>query len=87
MSRINPAQSSGVWASPACDRPDGYACWDGSTLLRSWMTHMQDNTPTAWSTRKSILVAAIVALAMLWGGYQIGKDMALRDSARQAAGK
>ncbi|WP_181358697.1 MULTISPECIES: hypothetical protein [unclassified Stenotrophomonas] len=48
---------------------------------------MQNNTSPAWSTRKSILVAAIVAFAMLCGGYQVGKDMALRDNARQAAGK
>lgn len=48
---------------------------------------MQNNTSPAWSAQKSFLVAAIVALAMLWGGYQIGKDMALRDNALQAAGK
>ncbi|WP_439450611.1 hypothetical protein [Stenotrophomonas sp. ATs4] len=46
---------------------------------------MQDNKPPVWSPQKSILVAAIVALAMLFGGYQVGKDMALRDNARQAA--
>ncbi|MGS7837863.1 hypothetical protein ACVMVB_09930 [Stenotrophomonas maltophilia] len=48
---------------------------------------MQDNKPPVWSSRKSILVAVIVALAVLFGGYQVGKDMALRDNARQAAGR
>jgi hypothetical protein len=48
---------------------------------------MQDNKPPAWSSQKSILVAAIVTLATLFGGYQVGKDMALRDNARQAAGR
>ncbi|HDS1677845.1 MULTISPECIES: hypothetical protein [Stenotrophomonas maltophilia group] len=48
---------------------------------------MQDNKPPAWSSQKAILVAAIIALAVLFGGYQIGKDMALRDNARQAAGR
>ncbi|HFF3758771.1 hypothetical protein [Stenotrophomonas forensis] len=48
---------------------------------------MQDNKPPAWSSQKSILVAATIALAVLFGGYQIGKDMALRDNARQAAGR
>ncbi|CCP13793.1 hypothetical protein SMSKK35_2893 [Stenotrophomonas maltophilia SKK35] len=48
---------------------------------------MQDNKPPAWSSQTSILVAAIIALAVLFGGYQIGKDMALRDNARQAAGR
>ncbi|AIL06505.1 hypothetical protein DP16_3798 [Stenotrophomonas maltophilia] len=33
------------------------------------------------------MVAAIIALAVLFGGYQIGKDMALRDNARQSAGR
>ncbi|HFT7412330.1 TPA: hypothetical protein ACOD9X_001136 [Stenotrophomonas maltophilia] len=48
---------------------------------------MQDNTPPVWSSQKSIMVAAIIALAVLFGGYQIGKDMALRDNARQSAGR
>ena len=48
---------------------------------------MQDNKLPVWSSQKSILVAVIVALAVLFGGYQVGKDMALRDNARQAAGK
>ncbi len=50
-------------------------------------THVQDSKPPVWSSQKSILVAVIVALAVLFGGYQIGKDMALRDNARQAAGR
>ncbi|HDS1139168.1 TPA: hypothetical protein QDZ75_003222 [Stenotrophomonas maltophilia] len=48
---------------------------------------MQDNKPPVWSSQKSIMVALIVALAVLFGGYQIGKDMALRDNALQTAGK
>ncbi|MFL0337206.1 hypothetical protein [Stenotrophomonas maltophilia] len=41
---------------------------------------MQDNKPPVWSSQKSIM-------AVLFGGYQIGKDMALRDNALQTAGK
>lgn len=48
---------------------------------------MQDNKPPVWSSQESIMVAAIIALAVLFGGYQIGKDMALRDNARQSAGR
>ncbi|WP_295567592.1 hypothetical protein [uncultured Stenotrophomonas sp.] len=48
---------------------------------------MQDNKPPVWSSQKSIMVAAIIAFPVLFGGYQIGKDMALRDNALQAAGK
>ncbi|WP_185959260.1 hypothetical protein [Stenotrophomonas maltophilia] len=59
----------------------------GGAPPRSRMTDMQDNKPPVWSSRKSILVAVIVALAVLFGGYQVGKDMALRDNARQAAGR
>lgn len=43
---------------------------------------MQEEQPSAWSPRKIISVAAIFALAMLYGGYQVGKDLALRDSAQ-----
>jgi ABC-type transporter Mla maintaining outer membrane lipid asymmetry permease subunit MlaE len=46
------------------------------------MTGMQDNQSSAWSAQKSIVIAAIIALAMLYGGYQVGKDLALRDSAQ-----
>jgi len=63
------------------------ACSAGGALPRSRTTDMQDNKPPAWSSQKSILVAATIALAVLFGGYQIGKDMALRDNARQAAGR
>ena len=43
---------------------------------------MQEKQPSTWSSRKIIPVAAIFALAMLYGGYQVGKDLALRDSAQ-----
>jgi len=33
------------------------------------------------------MFASIIALAVRFGGYQIGKDMALRDNARQSAGR
>ncbi|HEL5320845.1 TPA: hypothetical protein UOJ11_000478 [Stenotrophomonas maltophilia] len=48
---------------------------------------MQDNKPPVWSSQKSTMVAAIIALAVLFGSYQIGKDMALRDNARQSTGR
>lgn len=48
---------------------------------------MQNNRPPIWSSGKSILIAAIIALAVLFGAYNVGKDMALRDNARQSAGR
>ena len=51
------------------------------------MTHMQNNRPPVWSSQKSILIAAIIAVAVLFGAYQVGKDMALRDNARGAASR
>jgi hypothetical protein len=51
------------------------------------MTGMQNNRPPVWSSQKSILIAAIIALAVLFGAYQVGKDMALRDNARGAASR
>ncbi|WP_329841008.1 hypothetical protein [Stenotrophomonas geniculata] len=87
MSRINPAPRSGVCAPPACTHRSGGACSTGGALPRPGTTDMQDNKPPVWSSQKSIMVAAIIALAVLFGGYQIGKDMALRDNALQAAGE
>ena len=34
-----------------------------------------------------ILWSLIAAFVLFYGGYHLGKDMALRDNARQAAGK
>lgn len=48
---------------------------------------MQDNGPPVRSSQKSILVAALITLAVLYGAYHVGKDMALRDNARQPAGR
>lgn len=50
---------------------------------------MQNRKPGRWSLRRSMLVVciAVLALALFYGGYQLGRDMALRDNARQAAGR
>jgi len=46
------------------------------------MTDMPDKQASTWSPTKAISVAAVFALAILYGGYQVGKDLALRDSAQ-----
>ncbi|MBO1746397.1 hypothetical protein [Stenotrophomonas indicatrix] len=95
MRRINPAARSDACAAGHDRRrrhqlahPDHCgACWAGGTAPPSGMTDMQNNRPPAHSSGKSILIAAIIALAVLFGAYHVGKDMALRDNARQSAGR
>lgn len=65
----------------------GGACWKGGAAPLPGMTHMQNNRPPVWSSQKSILIAAIIALAVLFGAYHVGKDMALRENAQQAASR
>lgn len=48
---------------------------------------MQDSKPTSRSPLRIILWRLIAAFVLFYGGYHLGKDMALRDNARQAAGK
>jgi len=46
------------------------------------MIDMQDKQARPWGATKAIPVAAVFALALLYGGYQVGKDLALRDIAK-----
>ncbi|MEN5097025.1 hypothetical protein [Stenotrophomonas sp. TWI1409] len=48
---------------------------------------MQDSKPTPRSPLRIILWSLIAAFVLLCGGYHLGKDMALRDNARQSAGR
>ncbi|WP_181502605.1 hypothetical protein [Stenotrophomonas maltophilia] len=48
---------------------------------------MQDSKPTPRSSLSIILWSLIAAFVLFYGGYHLGKDIALRDNARQAAGK
>ncbi|HEL2977735.1 TPA: hypothetical protein UMB92_000552 [Stenotrophomonas maltophilia] len=50
-------------------------------------THMRDSKPTPRSPLRIIIWSLIAAFVLFYGGYHLGKDMALRDNARQAAGK
>ncbi|EPG2419077.1 TPA: hypothetical protein UMF74_001611 [Stenotrophomonas maltophilia] len=48
---------------------------------------MQDRKPTSRSPLRIILWSLIAAFVLFYGGYHLGKDMALRDNARQSAGR
>lgn len=48
---------------------------------------MQDRKPARWTALRIILWSLIAAFVLFYGGYHLGKDLALRDNARQAAGR
>ncbi|HDS1558857.1 TPA: hypothetical protein UMV35_000492 [Stenotrophomonas maltophilia] len=48
---------------------------------------MQDRKPARWTAPRIILWSLIAAFVLFYGGYHLGKDLALRDNARQAAGR
>jgi len=48
---------------------------------------MQDSKPTSRSPHTIILWSLIAPFVLFYGGHYLVKVMALRDNARQAAGK
>ncbi|WP_368865429.1 hypothetical protein [Stenotrophomonas maltophilia] len=48
---------------------------------------MQDRKAARWTALRIILWSLIAAFVLFYGGYHLGKDLALRDNARQAAGR
>ncbi|SFR91603.1 hypothetical protein SAMN04487782_1900 [Stenotrophomonas maltophilia] len=48
---------------------------------------MQDRKPARWTAPRIILWSLIAAFVLFYGGYHLGKDLAQRDNARQAAGR
>ncbi|WP_312707718.1 hypothetical protein [Stenotrophomonas sp.] len=48
---------------------------------------MQDRSPRPADIQRTLLWAVIAIFAVLYGGYQVGKDLALRDNAREASGR
>jgi len=50
-------------------------------------THMQDRKPTSWITPRNILLTVAAAFVLFYSGYQVGKQLALRENAQQAASR
>jgi len=48
---------------------------------------MQDRKPTSWITARNILLTVAAAFVLLYSGYQVGKQLALRENAQQAASR
>ncbi|MEW2973281.1 hypothetical protein AB1A96_15240, partial [Pseudomonas juntendi] len=67
--------------------PDTAAQAGWAAARRHGRTRMQDRKPTSRSPLRIILWSLIAAFVLFYGGYHLGKDMALRDNARQSAGR
>jgi len=48
---------------------------------------MHERKPETPAVPRTLLWVVIGVFAVLYGGYQVGKDLALRDNARDAAGR
>lgn len=48
---------------------------------------MQGRKPPSKVTPRAIVLAVAAALVMFYGGYQVGKQLALRENAEQAASR
>ncbi|WP_199911987.1 hypothetical protein [Stenotrophomonas sp. YAU14D1_LEIMI4_1] len=48
---------------------------------------MHERKPTPAAVPRTVLWVVIGVFAVLYGGYQVGKELALRDNAKQAAGQ
>jgi len=48
---------------------------------------VQDRKPTSRITPRAILLAVAAAFVLFYGGYQLGKHLALRENAQQAASR
>jgi len=51
------------------------------------MTDMKDRKQALSITPRTILLALVAAFVLFCGGYQLGKHLALRENAAEAAGR
>ncbi|MCU1128203.1 hypothetical protein JAK51_18540 [Stenotrophomonas maltophilia] len=86
MSRINPAPRNGVCAPPACVPGHCGASWVGGGAP-SWENPHAGQQAHATKHPQIILWSLIAAFVLFCGGYYLGKDLALRDNARQSVGR
>jgi len=51
------------------------------------MTDMPDRKQPPLMTPRTVLLAVAAVFALFYGGYQVGKDLAMRENAQQTAGR